>query len=172
MPSAQPPDFDPLEGLIDRTLRSLPARPAPPHLAARVHAELARRAALPWWRRGVADWPAPARIAFVVICVGLICLSVLDEAWRLARVQSLASAAGLPLGRLPWVASLSALWGAASDLIASLAGAIPARWLDAGALLAAATYAALLGLVAAAYRMLRTGAEADAGEAGGGGPRA
>jgi hypothetical protein len=146
-----------LEGLVDRALRTLPARRAPQRLAARVQAELARRAALPWWRRGVAAWPAPARVAFGAICVALVSLSVIGGARLLAVAQPLAQAAQLPLGRLapPWAGLLGALWNAAGDVAGALASAVPRSWLGAGALLALVTYGVLLALAAITWRALQ-----------------
>jgi len=52
------------EARIGRLLRQLPDRRAPAGLEARVLAEIARRAALPWWRTSFTHWPAAARVSF------------------------------------------------------------------------------------------------------------
>lgn len=51
---------------MNRMLRRLPERPAPAGFEARVMAEIARRAALPWWRRSYATWPLAARVLFFI----------------------------------------------------------------------------------------------------------
>ncbi len=66
-----------LEQTLSRALRDLPLRRAPASLEMRVANELARRAALPWWRASFANWPAAARIAFVLLCAGLVAVTIL-----------------------------------------------------------------------------------------------
>src|SRR3954470_16437940 len=63
-PPGQP---DPLETFVTRALRDQPARRAPQTLEARVMAELARRASLPWWRQSYQHWPAAIRGSFFVL---------------------------------------------------------------------------------------------------------
>ncbi len=68
-----PEKSDPLEQLLDRTLRAL--APAPGAAGARnrgCSTDLQRRAALPWWRRSFAHWPSAARAGFVLVCLALI----------------------------------------------------------------------------------------------------
>ncbi len=151
-----PDSHDPaaLERLVDRALRSLPVRTAPPRLAARVSSELARRAALPWWRRSFSYWPAPVRGAFVAICGSLIALSLFSGA-RMIAAEQVAHAAQASVARLPWASPLSALWNALVDLGAALAGTVPSLWLDAGAALIGLAYAVLLAIVVAACRALQ-----------------
>ena len=66
-----------LERLLHGALRGTPDRPAPVDLEARVLAAIARGAALPWWRRSFAHWPAAARFGFVGLCAALTGLSIL-----------------------------------------------------------------------------------------------
>src|ERR1700722_2992121 len=61
-----------LERLIAGSLTGLLPRPAPAELERRVFEELERRATLPWWRRGFAQWPITARTGFVIVCVLLL----------------------------------------------------------------------------------------------------
>lgn len=158
-----PHSHDPatLERLVDHALRGLPGRVAPRDLTARVQAELARRAALSWWRRGYDEWPALARGTFVALCAGLVCLSVLAGVWLSSPGRALArppiGTAPLLFGHSPlaWTGPLSALWGAAQVLGSSLAGAVPSTWLDAGAAFALVAYAVLFGSAAMAYRVVR-----------------
>ena len=60
-----------LEQRVERALRRLPLRTAPATLEARVHRELERLAARPWWRRSFAHWPAVARLGFLAACLVL-----------------------------------------------------------------------------------------------------
>jgi hypothetical protein len=132
-----------LERLVNRVLRELPVRRAPPGMETRVWDELARRAALPWWRRSFAHWPGPARAVFLAVCIGLSALTFVGGA-RL--VLGFGRARGLNEA----VASLEAAAGA----FASLLRAIPPLWLYEGLALAAVLYAVLFALGAAAYRTL------------------
>ena len=50
-----------LERLVGQVLRDQPLRRAPASLEARVLGELAARARLPWWRRGITTWPVAVR---------------------------------------------------------------------------------------------------------------
>src|ERR1700686_3573047 len=90
---------DPLERLLDRTLRELPLRRAPPTLEARVCSELKRRAARAWWRRSFAHWPVPARAAFLAICAVLIGLAFLGGTAAVAAVHALHESGAAPP---PW----------------------------------------------------------------------
>jgi hypothetical protein len=140
-----------LEQLLDRTLRELPLRPAPPSLEARVFAELRRRAALPWWRRSFAYWPLFARAGFVATCMALVGLAFLQGAWAVARLTAL-SPSGAP--SMFWARQALAALAGAAKLAALIVGAVPPAWLYAGIAVSAALYAALFGLGAAAYRTL------------------
>ncbi len=144
MPS---PDFEKLEHLIDGQLRGLPDRAAPRSLETRVRAELARRAALPWWRRSYTQWPAALRYAFILLlAAGAAGLLLFSQSPVTAQALS-----ALAL-RFPWIAYLqsigSNLWEAAGVVY----DAIPPVWLYGAAAALAVSYAVLLGLGAAAYR--------------------
>jgi len=140
-----------LERLLDRTLRELPLRRAPPSLEARVFAELQRRAALPWWRRSFACWPRLARAGFVVMCMALVGLAFLEGAWVVARLAAL-NTSGAP--SMFWAREALAALAGAGQMAVLIVGAVPPQWLYACLAVSAALYAALFGLGAAAYRML------------------
>jgi hypothetical protein len=57
------------EGQLNRALKELPALPAPRTLLPRVLAEIERRAALPWYRRGWQSWPTPLRATALALLV-------------------------------------------------------------------------------------------------------
>jgi hypothetical protein len=155
-----PPDTDRLEGLLDRTLRRLPLRRAPRTLEARVLGELNRRASQPWWRRSFTHWPHAARAGFVATGVALAGLVLLGGS-RLAMALRTLEVAG-PASA--WLRRVAAGAGAAGNLAASLADAIPQGWLDLGLAAAIVLYACLFGLGAAAYRMLYLQPQKPAGE--------
>ena len=107
-------------------------------------AELARRAALPWWRRGFAQWPIAARVGFVVICVLLVAgLSLTSGAAQQAGAQNLAWA--------PSLVGLLATIGSAATLVMSL---VPPIWIYLALGVGALLYLLLFGLGAFAYRTL------------------
>ena len=132
-----------LEHLVKSIVSGLPLRQAPDGLERRVLDELARRAALPWWRRAFAQWPMAARAGFVVVCIVLAGLSL--SSGFTPRVDT---AALTWMG--PVIGLLSTIGGTAS-LVASL---VPRMFiylfLGVGALL----YLVLFGLGAFAYRTL------------------
>jgi hypothetical protein len=143
-----------LERLIGQALRSQPARRAPATLGDRVFAEITRRAALPWWRRGYAHWPMAARVAFMLALLGLVwaLLALLAPATSGAE-----SAVRSGLGRLAgnWPATLHTLFSTGRELLALAAGAVPTTWVYAVATAIGALYVALFGLGAATYRVLQ-----------------
>ncbi len=142
-----------LERLIHRTLRELPARRAPSSLEQRVLAELARRAALPWWRKSFAHWPLAARAVFLVACLGLVKLALMGSVWVMAGFDSVQyhEAFAQPV---VWLESLRALFHAGTGFIEVITRNIPPLWLYGGLAFVATLYAALFGLGAAAYRLL------------------
>ncbi len=140
-----------LECLLTRELRALPLRRAPSTLESRVFNELARRAALPWWRRSFANWPMGPRIAFVLICVALIGATFLAGISAMVGVRSF-SEAGAPL--LSWMQPALAVMASVGGLAALLVRVIPPLWLYGSLAVGAMLYVTLFGLGAAAYRML------------------
>jgi hypothetical protein len=130
-----------LRRLVDHALRDLPHRAAPATLQTRVHAELQRRAALPWWRRSFSHWPTPARGAFVAVCIALTVVTLL--------VGSLTT-----LDLAPATQQLLRLLSLATAVEAIPARLIPPLWLDSALVAGALLYAMLFGLGAFAYRTL------------------
>jgi hypothetical protein len=140
-----------LRRLLDRTLRELPPRRAPATLEARVFNELERRAALPWWRRSFVHWPAPARIALLVICGALAALLFVGGAAAVASLRSLLESGTVSLS---WAREIGALMVSAGNVITLLARTLPVTWLYQGIVVCAVLYAVLFGLGAAVYRTL------------------
>src|ERR1700688_1333747 len=112
---------DPREQLLDRTLRELPLRRAPPTLEARVCGELTRRAARPWWRRSFAQWPLPARAALPVLCAVLVRLAFMGGSAAVAGIHS-----------LPGARQAEVLAASLANLAAAIAHISPPAWLYAG----------------------------------------
>ncbi len=142
-----------LERFVSTALRDLPARRAPRSLESRVFAELARRAALPWWRQSFAHWPVAARGAFIVVSAGLAKVALMAVVWVMAgfdRVQLAEAFAP----QVAWMEIARNLGHSAADFGATLLHGIPSIWLYGGAALFIALYATLFGLGTAAYRTL------------------
>ena len=140
-----------LEQLLSRTLRELPPRPAPSTLESRVWNELARRAALPWWHRHLAQWPLFARAGFFLTCAAAIRFAFFAGHWLIATVTSL-NAAGTPAAS--WVRNAASAFLTLGELASALARAVPQSWLLSGLALIAVLYVVLFGLGAVAYRTL------------------
>lgn len=140
-----------VENFIHRSLTSLPDRRAPLTLEARVLAEIDRRAALPWWRRSLAHWPAPARGAFIVVSAAAAALLV-AMSMALVRNAGAADAAGEVASRFAWLVVVRETFTALAGGGGSVFGAIPALWIYGALAAFAACYATLIGVGAAAYR--------------------
>lgn len=142
-----------LERLVSQVLRDQPLRRAPASLEPRVLGELAARARLPWWRRGIASWPAAVRVPVIGACAVCVPLVWILSVWVAARLVSVAShpAAAGPLASL-WDAghALASFGTATSHIIQS----IPRGWLVGGIIATATLYAVLFALVAVGYSLL------------------
>ncbi len=132
-----------LERQVRETLAELPMRRAPATLEARVLSELARRAALPWWRRSFAHWPLAARAGFLAVCAVSIAFALRGAAAAMDAVHSLA-----------WAREAGMLMASGGNLLAALAHAPVPGWLYGAMTVYALLYAFLFGLGAAVYRML------------------
>ena len=134
-----------LERLTHEALRRLPAHRAPTSLEARVLREIERRAALPRWRSGIAQWPAPARVALFAACAACVPL-----VWVLGRSlwTHLTAALAAP-GVAPWVTDarntgLTLL--SLAELTVHLVQLIPHEWLFGGLIVTGLVYAALAAM--------------------------
>lgn len=146
-----PENRDPLESLIDRTLRDQPPRRAPRTLESRVFAELARRAALPWWHKSYAHWPAAVRGGFFVLSA-LAAAVLIAGMFLLTRDVAPTELAGEIADRFAWLTLARDLAATATDAALAVWRAIPPLWLYAGVALIGACYATLFGIGAATYR--------------------
>jgi len=141
-----------LERLVSQVLRDQPLRRAPASLEARVLGELAARARLPWWRRGIASWPALVRVPVIsgcAVCVPLVWVLSLWLATRLVAVTR--SRIAGPLATLQGTGHTLASLGA---LTTHIIQSIPRDWLVGGMIATATLYAVLFALVAVGYSLL------------------
>lgn len=141
-----------LEQLIDKALLDQPARHAPASLEAKVMAEIARRAAAPWWRSSFAHWPVAARVLFLVASVGFVKLGLDATALIIDPLDPAARSAAL-FAEVSWIHTLFVTIGAA------LRG-LPSLWVYGALAVLAALYLTLFGVSAAAYRTLYAPADA------------
>ena len=136
---------DDLERFIEQTLRSLPERQAPHTLEFRVRAELARRAALPWWRKRFTHWPLAARFAFLLASFGSVTVM-----WIFTSTEVFRDSTSAPT----WIRSLSHVTSSMIDLAVTQVGRIPSGLLYFALVFCGLLYGALLGLGAVGYHIL------------------
>jgi hypothetical protein len=141
-----------LERLVSRALRDQPLRRAPASLEARVLGELAARARLPWWRRGVASWPAAVRVPVIAVCAVSVPLVWILSLWLAGRLVSVTRQrmAG-PLASLQSAGHAVAWLGTTTSHIIQ---SIPREWLVGGIIATAILYAVLFALIAVGYSLL------------------
>ena len=134
-----------LEAEIDRQLKALPELVAPPSLASRVMAALARQANLPWYRQSWLAWPVPVRMFALVISLtlfGVLCYA----GWEFSQLPAFAVING-KLNTL--FSGLSSIWNTVSVLLQALLLAIKhlGNWFIFGSLAAVAlAYGMCVGL--------------------------
>jgi hypothetical protein len=141
-----------LERLVSQVLRDQPLRQAPASLEARVLSELAARSRLPWWRRGIASWPAGVRVPVIAGCAVCVPLVWVLSLWLITRLVAVTRArvAG-PLATLQSTGHALASLGA---LTAHIVQSIPRDWLLGGIIATGALYAGLFALIAVGYSLL------------------
>ena len=146
-----------LERLIGAGLAGQPPLKAPASLQARVLAEVARRAVLPWWQRSIRHWPLMVQLAFFVtaLAAGRVLLS--GSAWSGASQAATRLSAPIdsPLSWLQTLGgaclTLGSLMQRASDLVVHQ---VPALWLYGGLGVLLAMYVTLAGIGVTVYRSL------------------
>jgi len=140
-----------MERLIHRTLRDLPPRRAPHSIEQRVLAEIARRAALPWWRKSFVHWPVPARAGFILLCAGLVKLALMGGVWIMAGFDAAQFKAAFAQP-FAWMESGLVVVNAIAAFFDIILRNIPPVWLYGSLIFFASIYAALFGLGAAVYK--------------------
>jgi hypothetical protein len=148
-----PHDPQKLERVVHQALHDLPPRPAPRSLEQRVLAEIARRAALPWWRRSFLHWPLVARAAFLVLCIGVAKFTFLGTVWAMAGFDPVQFREAFAT-QFAWMDAGFSVVRAITGFLEIMFRNIPTLWLYGGLAFLASMYAALFGLGAAAYRTL------------------
>jgi hypothetical protein len=154
-----------LEQLIAAGLRQQPTLKAPVTLQSRVMAEIARRAALPWWQRSFGHWPMSMKVIFVLTALVAVRLMLYVTAWSDAG-QAATQIAAPVSGGLSFLQTMGSLWLSVVTLLNDLGGSllhrIPGFWLYLGIGAAIAMYVMLAGIGVAVYRTLGGGAQARA----------
>ena len=142
-----------LEKFIHQNLRSLPPRRAPRTLESRVMAALEQRAAIAWYHKSWAYWPASVRAAFLAVATGVSGAAV--AAFYFLSMGVNATELGSELaGKFNGVLRLGSMLTSASDFISLVIRNAPPFWLYGGAAFVVAMYVTFFGLGAAAYRTL------------------
>jgi hypothetical protein len=132
-----------IERQITRALQDQPLRRAPSTLERRVLAQIESEAAAMRWRRGFAHWPVAARVLFLAASVGVVKLALSIAMWLESPTPTLE----LP-SQVAWLQTLLVA-------VDSVARTVPSLWVHAGIAVLAIMYAALFGIGASAYRMVR-----------------
>jgi hypothetical protein len=133
-----------LERLVASALREQPLRDAPPALATRVLAEIARREQRTWWQTSFAHWPRPAQLVFVIVSLGFAAAGLKAAVWLTTPLNTAVRAMDLP-AEVTWIQTLVAA-------IATAFASMPSLWVYLGIALLAGLYATLFSIGAAAYR--------------------
>jgi hypothetical protein len=137
-------DLQQLERSIDRLLRAQPVRRAPADLAERVLAEVARREALPWWRKGFHAWPTLARVVFSAVCLATVAIALRIPALLSDTVDA----------QMTGLHRTFALWNTLTNLYAAFVDSLPMEWLYAAGGIVALAYMTVFGTSIATYRVL------------------
>jgi hypothetical protein len=140
-----------LESLVAHLARNQPLRRAPASLSQRVLAQLAmQQADIPWWRKGFAQWPLPARATFLLASYGFVRLALAGVMSAISFVDSRAAAGAA----VSWMHSGTKALAVLTSTGSALIHAIPPSWLYGAIVVSFALYAVLFGLGTVAYRTL------------------
>ena len=131
-----------LERLVDKALRDQPLRRAPVDLESKVMAEIAHRAAAPWWQGSFSGWPVAARMLFIIASAAFITLVLKGSALILDPIHPSAL-----LADVAWIPSLF-------KTIGTVFRDLPSLWVYGGVAILGVLYLTLFGVSAAAYRTL------------------
>ena len=80
-----------LEEAVHQELVKLPERPAPANFAASVMARIEARAALPWWRKPIPQWPRRQQMLFVTLMLGFVAsvMVAVSQVWPHQAIEAL-----------------------------------------------------------------------------------
>lgn len=142
-----------LEQFIHQNLRALPSRRAPRTLESRVLAAIEHQAAVAWYHKSWAYWPAAVRAAFLAVGTGVSGAAI--TAFYLMSRGADSSALTAAVGeRFAGAKALFHVFQWIVSYTSETIGSIPPLWLYGGLAFAATMYVAFFGLGAAAYRTL------------------
>jgi hypothetical protein len=149
-----------LEKLIAAGLQQQPLFKAPASLQSRVFAEIARRAALPWYHRSFNQWPMLMQVSFLITALATVVLGRSVILW--SHAAHAASELEAPVsGGLTFLQSLGSAWNAMGSMFGAIGGAllhrVPGFWLVVAIGVAFAMYALLAGIGVVVYRTLDGG---------------
>lgn len=143
--------------LVDQLLRGQPALRAPVNLQERVLSRLRSQtlahAARPWWGKGFAHWPLPARVAFLIASCGFVSLALRGVMSVTALLRS-DDVVGAVSPAVTWLHVGTDILNAIVSLGEWVFRVLPPEWLYGAAVLGVVFYAALFGLGTVAYRTL------------------
>lgn len=142
-----------LEQFIHRELRALPPRRAPRSLEHRVLAAIEERAAIAWYHKSWAYWPAPLRAVFLGVATAAAC-SVMALCFIFLGGFDVNEVVAQTAQRFDFITRIYhvALWTV--NLFSGIIAGIPNLWFYSGLAVIAFLYASFFGLGAAAYRTL------------------
>ena len=142
-----------LEKFIHQNLRSLPPRRAPRNLEARVMAAIEQRAAIAWYHKSWAYWPAAVRSAFLAVATG-VAGAATTAFYFLSTGVTATNLSGEVAEQFSWATRLGAALNGVSEFISLVIRNVPPLWLYGGVAFVAMMYVTFFGLGAAAYRTL------------------
>jgi hypothetical protein len=140
-----------LERLIGDVLRHQPMRRAPVSLEARVLASIAETEDAPWWRTGFSNWPMAARLAFLVVLLGVAKLTLDLAVWLFSGPTPVTHTVE---SSVTWARSTANLFSTLISIGHALLSTIPSHWITLALVFAAGMYFMLFALGATAYRTL------------------
>ena len=139
-----------LERLISSVLREQPPLRAPASLEARV-LEAIELAALPWWRKGFAQWPLGARAAMFAVLLLVSKLTLDAVMWIFSNPTPVSQTVESTISQAKSTASV---FSSLLQVGHSLLNVIPGYWITLALVFAAGMYFMLFVLGATAYRTL------------------
>jgi hypothetical protein len=139
-----------LERLIQGVLREQPPLRAPASLEARVLAAIEHEA-LPWWRKGFAQWPLGARAATFAVLVLVSKLTLDVVMWLFSNPTPMSQTVENTISRAKSTASV---FSSLLQVCQSVLNVIPGHWVTLALVFAAGMYFMLFVLGATAYRTL------------------
>jgi hypothetical protein len=140
-----------LERVIGDVLRDQPMRRAPASLEARVLSRIEQLQDVPWWRNSFSNWPVSARLALLVILLGVAKLTLDVVVWLFSSPTPVTHTVE---SSVSWARSTASVFSSLITLGHALLSAVPSHWITLALVFAAGMYFMLFALGATAYRTL------------------